>query len=476
MASDITGTGSLASGAPGGAGTVQVIPGEIAARIDRLPLSWVQWELALLTQVAWAIILSTDGIARTLYPFIWQPAHLVTSFQYSVIYAFQVGIGILIGDYVMGWLADKIGRRPVMLLSAALGGVFIWTFGYVTNYPLLVLLSIFVGLGIGGILATNVVYMTEMSAPAVRGKMTLGAQVLAIFLFEVILVGLIPHYMIPGDYRAYLFLLAGLQIFVLLPLLAWRLPESPRWLESEGRIEEARRLVEKMEARVRKRHPVLPEPDLSPHEVVPAAEHQGIFAVFQGQYKWRTLFLLLVWVCGYGGIVYGVGAYGYVFLTDRGYGPGFVFALTAWSGVVASAMLALNAVIGERIERRTAILAGAILFAACWFALYNVHSTPIVVVLYMASNVGTVLWLWNMYVYTPNVFPTRMRSLGTGWSDGLGHIGAWGGVIIAGAIFTAASPLGWILLITLPGALLPGGLIGAFGLKQRRAVLERLSR
>jgi MFS family permease len=42
----------------------------------------------------------------------------------------------------------------------------------VTSYPLLVLLSIFVGLGIGGILATNVVYMTEMSAPAVRGKMT----------------------------------------------------------------------------------------------------------------------------------------------------------------------------------------------------------------------------------------------------------------------------------------------------------------
>jgi MFS family permease len=474
MTSDPSGAGSLASG-PAADGAVMVIPGEIAARIDRLPLSWVQWELALLTQVAWGIILSTDGIARTLYPFIWQPGHFITSFQYSVIYAFQVGIGILIGDYVMGWLADKIGRRPTMLLSAVLAGIFIWPFGYVTNYPLLVLLSIFVGLGVGGILATNVVYMTEMSAPAIRGKMTLGSQVLAIIIFSTVLVGIVPHYMIPGHYRAYLFLLAGLQIFVLLPLLAWRLPESPRWLEARGRVEEARRLVERMEARCRKRHPVLPEPDLTPHEVV-TTEGVGVFGVFQGQYLWRTLPLLLIWVLGYGGIVYGVGAYGYVFLTARGYGPGFVFALTAWSGLVGAAILGLNALIGERIERKTAIVAGAILFAACWYGLYNVHSTPVVVILYMGSTTGTTLWLWNMYVYTPNVFPTRMRAIGTGWTDGIGHIGAWGGVIIAGMIFTAASPLGWILLITLPGALLPGGIIGAFGLRQRRAVLERLSR
>jgi putative MFS transporter len=475
MAQDTSGTGPVATGGAAPSSTALVVPGEIAARIDRLPASWVQWELALLTQVAWGIILSTDGIARTLYPFIWEPGHFITSFQYSVIYAFQVGIGILIGDYVMGWLADKIGRRPTMLLSAVLAGIFIWPFGYVTNYPLLVLLSIFVGLGVGGILATNVVYMTEMTSPAVRGKMTLGSQVLAIIIFSTILVGLVPHYMIPGNYRAYLFLLGGLQIFVLLPLLAWRLPESPRWLEARGRIDEARRLVEKMEARCRKRHPVLPEPDLSPHEVV-TTTHPGVFAVFQGQYAKRTVFLLLIWVLGYGGIVYGAGAYGYVFLTARGYGAGFVFALTAWSGVVGAAILGLNALVGERIERKTAIIAGSILFAGCWFGLYNVHNTVVVVILYMGATTGTTLWLWNMYVYTPNVFPTRMRAIGTGWTDGVGHIGAWGGVIIAGMIFTAASPLGWILLITLPGALVPGGLIGAFGLRQRRAVLEKLSR
>jgi putative MFS transporter len=86
-----------------------------------------------------------------------------------------------------------------------------------------------------------------------------------------------------------------------------------------------------------------------------------------------------------------------------------------------------------------------------------------------------VLWLWSMYVYIPVNFPTRMRGLGTGWTDGIGHLGAWGGVLLCGAVFTAAAPLGWILLITIPGALFPALLIGTFGVRQRRRVLEELA-
>ena len=78
MAPDTPATGAAAS-------STAVIPGEMAARIDRLPVSWMQWELALLTQLGWACIIATDGIARTLYPFIWEPRHLITSSQYSVL-------------------------------------------------------------------------------------------------------------------------------------------------------------------------------------------------------------------------------------------------------------------------------------------------------------------------------------------------------------------------------------------------------
>ena len=123
------------SGAAAG-GTAVVVRGEMAARVDRLPLSWVHWEIALVVQLAWAGMLATDGPALRLYPFIWGPAKEINSSQYSHIYAVEVGIGILIGGYIMGWLADKIGRRNALILSEFMAALFSWPFAYVTNYPL----------------------------------------------------------------------------------------------------------------------------------------------------------------------------------------------------------------------------------------------------------------------------------------------------------------------------------------------------
>ena len=107
--------------------------------------------------------------------------------------------------------------------------------------------------------------------------------------------------------------------------------------------------------------------------------------------------------------------------------------------------------------------------------MYNVHSTPALVVLYIGLTIGAVVFLWNMYAYVPLNYPTRMRALGTGWTDGVGHVGAWGGVLLCGHIFMATSPRGWILLVTIPGALLPGVMIGFFGVRQRRRALEELA-
>ena len=303
-------------------GTTVVIPGEMAARVDRLPMSRMAWELALLVQVGWACSASVAGTAARLYPFIWLPRHVMDSFEYSVLYALETGISVLIGGYAIGWLADRIGRRKALVLSSVLAGVFTWPFGYVTDYPALVVLSLADTLGFAGYLAVNVVYMSEMMGPTVRSKVIRSAQVLAIFLLSVVLASLIPHYWIPGEYRRYLWLLAALNIVVAL-VLSWRMPESPRWLEARERRDQARTIVERMEARVMKRHPVLPEPDLTPHQVV-AEEKTSWLAPFGRQYMAVTVFLLVVMVLGYGGIVYGYAGYRFLFLAEsRHYSAGF---------------------------------------------------------------------------------------------------------------------------------------------------------
>jgi MFS family permease len=165
--------------------------------------------------------------------------------------------------------------------------------------------------------------------------------------------------MFPSQYRAYLFVLTGVNVLMALAL-AWRMPESPRWLEARERHDQARRIVERMEARVKKHH-VLSEPDLTPYEVV-AEEKPNWLAPFGKQYVVTTVFILVVMVLGYGGIVYGFGGYAILFLSEsRGYSAGFVFALTAWAGVAAAAYV-LNAFFGDRIERKTTVMVGAVVF------------------------------------------------------------------------------------------------------------------
>jgi len=185
----------------------------------------------------------------------------------------------------------------------------------------------------------------------------------------------------------------------------------------------------------------------------------------------------VIMALGYAGIVYGGNSQIILFLIgDRGFGAGSVFAITAWAGVAASAVYLLNAFFGQRFERKWTQLFGAALFAGSYWGMYSSHSKAAVTTWFILANVGGILWLWSMYVYIPNNYPTRMRSLGTGWTDGVGHLGAWGGVLIAGQLFVVGAPRSFVVFITIPCALIPGILIAIFGKRQRARALEEMAR
>ena len=75
---------------------------------------------------------------------------------------------------------------------------------------------------------------------------------------------------------------------------------------------------------------------------------------------------------------------------------------------------------------------------------------------YIISRIGTGLFLFNLYNYTAVAYPTRIRSKAFAWTDGLGHLGAWAGVTLLGPLYAfGPNHLGWMLLMIIPGALLP---------------------
>ncbi len=448
----------------------------ISSRIDRLPLTRVQWELAILVEITWGfIIVDTDGIGARLYPIVWRPLGVMTTNQYAVIQALQVGLGVLLGTYLMSFVADKYGRRPAILLSTALAGLCLWPFAFVTDFVPLVVFSVLSTLGVGGIVATHAVYLSEMSSQPVRNKTLLTSQASTALVGFVIL--MTAHYMMPKYWREFVWLGVAIQALVLLPLLYFRLPESPRWLDAHGRGAEGDSVLKRLEQRCEAIAGPLPAPDFNRPNLEPGVKARLSEILTNPNYRWRSILILVCWLLAYPGIVYGSGAFTLVYMIDNGKDVEFFFALAAAAALVVFCAFLLNARLGEKVERRDVLLVMALLFSVGWVIMYFLPTTSGFIVGYILSRIGTALFLFNLYNYTAVAFPTRIRSVAFAWTDGLGHLGAWVGVTSLGPLYQLGpNHLGWILFIIIPGALVPGLLIKAFGIKQSDRVLEEVAK
>jgi len=460
------------------AGT-QPATGRIAARIDRLPLTWVQWRLALISQVFWGVIIAADGVPGKLYPFIWGPRHAFGLGALSVLLAVGNGVGILAGEYLIGLVADRWGRRTALLLSSLAIGLLLWPTALTDHFPLLLLFFGLSSIGMGGVLATNVVYMGEIVPPARRGGVMLASQVLAVVIYG--LLGNLPAvFWVPAHYQWFIFLFCACALFVLVPLVLWAMPESPRWLECHGRHQEAERVTAALEAECLRRSGLaaLPEPDYAKY-AVPVTEHVPVGELMHGQYGQRTILLLVVWCLAYSGMFYGFGGYEPSVLSAYHLSAGQTFGVILVSTVIGGGIgLAACSWLNESVERRETILFGGLVNFAALFAFYFIHSVVASYILLTLSWGAAMVLLFNLYNYTAASYPTRMRATGMGLTDGVGHLGAVFGPIVAGGLFaatTGAGFVGWFAYIMVPGALLPAMLVGWFGINQRRAILEQIS-
>ena len=454
---------------------METVQGHMAARIDRLPMTRVQWSLFILVEITWGfIIFDTDGIGARLYPFVWRPQGIITVNQYAVIQALQVGAGILIGCYLMSWMADRYGRRPAILTATLLGGLCIWPFAYVTNFWGMVALSVVSTLGVGGIVATHSVYLSEMISPELRNRALLASQ--GVTALVAVSVNLLAFWLIPSQWQLFLWISAAIEIIIMLPLLYWKLPESPRWLEARGRLREAETAMARYERAVQAAYGrALPAPATDSHPVSIAKGHwTEIFT--SPVYRQRTALLIACWLLGYAGLIYGIGAFLGVYMVDHGATPHFVFLTIAGAYALLFIGFQVNAWLNERVERRDVLCFAALLFAVSWVVIYIHPTLWTIAVFYAVSRVGTGLYLFNLYNYTAIAYPTRIRASAFAWTDGLGHLGAWAGVTMLGPLYGwGPDHLGWFIWIIGPGALLPALLIRGFGIRQSRMVLEHVS-
>ena len=457
----------------------RVTAGDIAARIDRLPLTRTQYGYSAITQWFWGIMIAADGLVAVLYPFVWAPKGLITSFQFDVLLGANIGVGILVGEYVGGFLSDMIGRKWTLILAALVEGLFIWPIALTHAFGWLLLWNLLFALGMGMLLSVHAVYIHELAPPQHRQRLSLRCQAIAPIAAG-LLAGLTSFYWVPAHADWFVYALSAAPIVLCIPIALAFMPESPRWLEGKGRVEEADKIVSKWERSAEARFGPLPAPNVSTHTVI-QTERVPAKEVFTGKYRTRTLVLFAVWFFGYSGIVYGGASFFPTYAVGAGWSAHELFLITRLVAVpIALVAFFLVAAFGERFERKTWLVISSVIYSACFLLLFAVpHSIPGQAVLISIATPFAGIWLFTTYNYTSAAYPTRVRSVGTGWTDGVGHLGTIVGTsLLVGRLFAWTAGhgyYGWILYVTLAGAIFPSLILAKWGMNQKSGVLEELS-
>jgi MFS transporter, SP family, galactose:H+ symporter len=152
--------------------------------------------------------------------------------------------GAALGAALAGYLSDRFGRRPVLLVNAIIFGVFAVATGLANGLGLFLAARFVVGLAIGVTSMITPLYIAELAPTSIRGALVTLNQL-------AIVTGIVAAYYVDylfsarSNWRA-MFISAVIPSVLLLIALIF-LPESPRWLATRGRFEDARRVLGRVE-------------------------------------------------------------------------------------------------------------------------------------------------------------------------------------------------------------------------------------
>ena len=163
------------------------------------------------------------------------------TFGQSATVLLSSGVGAIIGAYLWGWLADRIGRRKVFIgtvlnFSIATGLLY---FTPDNGWIYLTVMRFFVGVGVGGLYCVDLPLVQEFMPSSKRGWV--GGLVTCVIPLGVGLGAVLGAFMGPTEWRL-LFAIGLLPSLLVLLVRVW-VPESPWWLMRQGRYEEARTSV-----------------------------------------------------------------------------------------------------------------------------------------------------------------------------------------------------------------------------------------
>ncbi len=446
-------------------------PDLVSARLERLPVS--RWHVK--TRVAVGAVTFFDGFDQLMIAYAL-PVLIPLFHLDALMIAWTIaigGIGMLVGALAGGWLGDRAGRIRVIKWSLLVYAVASLAMAATSTLWIFLLLRFVQGLGLGAEVPVAAAYIGEITRAHRRGRFVLMYEL--IFPAGLVVSALVAAWVVPAFGWRWLFALGALPI-LLLPLLR-RTPESPRWLASRGRMEEAEASLASIEAEVLRTVPgPLPEPAIGP-DVHVELRRARVRELFAGVYLRRTLMLAAAWLTAYF-VNYGIASwlptlYRSVFKLDVDSALHYSVA-TSVAGLVGCLIIAL---VIDHLGRRIAIAGCMLCSSILLFLLAATGAGTALQVLLWSAGSAVFIFAVNLalYVYTAELYPTRMRALGCSVGGAFGRIGIIVGPLVVGGIVGGGGKITDVFLVMGAVALVGAVTSGLFAVETKERSLEEIS-
>jgi putative MFS transporter len=326
-------------------------------------------------------------------------------------------IGILVGSPLGGWAADKWGRKSIFMFDVGLFAVASGMQFFIDSPAWLLVVRLLMGIAIGAEYAVGWPLMAEFSAAHLRGRL-MGAMEIA-WYGGFMIAFLIGHLLSEYTDLSWHFIL-GTSTFIAVALFLARLglPESPRWLWSVGRKDEARALAAKY----------------MPDDALDDVQHEdvcrGSFGMLFSKQHWRsTLFISAFWFCAVTPY-FAIATFADSVLNQYGLSGGLAggvgLSAIALAGVVVTFFLIDKA--GRRVLAVPPQWICAVVLAI--IGLWAGAPGPVVLILFLVFSFFNAMYTTLTGVYPGEVLPTEIRGIGTGFAAAVSRVGAGIGIFL----------------------------------------------